>query len=126
MSKPSTSSGLGPLGASWKPKVAAILTLIGPPGLYFALASFAKLSDTQATQISGGAFAALAAFGLYTAKQDGGTHAPRPLAAADPVIPITDSAPPPSVAAPVEMAKPVTTIIESSPQSVGPPKAVKL
>jgi hypothetical protein len=97
------------LGASWKPKVAAILSLLGPTSLYFILTSFAGMNTDQATAISGAVFAVLASFGLYVAKQDGVSNSPTPTLVAQPVVPVTVLEPHPSVAAPVEMAKPVVT-----------------
>lgn len=94
------------LGASWKPKVAAILSVIGPAGLYSILL-LAKVDDATALKASGAVFAALASLGLYVAKQDGVSNSPTPTAIAQEVVPVDHPAPHPSVAAPVELAKPV-------------------
>lgn len=73
------------LGTSWKPKLAAILTLIGPAGLWFLLTTGFKMEEAQANAISGLVFAVLASFGLYNAKQSDVSHAPDPLIIAQPV-----------------------------------------
>jgi hypothetical protein len=98
-----------PLGASWKPKVAAILTLIGPTGLYFVLTSLAHMDSSQATSISGAVFAILASFGLYVSKQDGVSNSPTPLAEAQVVVPV-DHPTMPAQVAPVPLAQPVPVI----------------
>jgi hypothetical protein len=71
-----------PLGPSWKPKVAAILTLIGPAGLLYILTTYVKMDVATATQFSGGLFVLLASYGLYNAKQAGVSNSPTPLLAA--------------------------------------------
>jgi hypothetical protein len=95
-----------PLGASYKPKIAAILSLLGPTSLYFVLTSFAKMNADQATSISGLVFAVLASFGLYVAKQDGVSNSPVPLAVAMPVVPV-DHPTAKAQVAPVALAQPV-------------------
>lgn len=98
-----------PLGASWKPKVAAITALIGPTGLYFVLTSLAKMDSNQATSISGLVFTVLASFGLYVSKQDGVSNSPTPLAVAQVVVPV-DHPTMPAQVAPVPLAQPVPVI----------------
>jgi hypothetical protein len=96
-------------GASWKPKVVAILALVGPGGLWFLLNAFGVNPD-RATSISSAVFAVLACFGLYTAKQDGVSNSPTPLAVGQPVVPVTQPIP---SAAPVALAHPV--LVASTP-----------
>lgn len=93
-------------GPSWKPKVAAILTAIGPAGLFFLLTRYGKMAESDATAISGMVFSVLVAAGLATAKQSDVSNSPTPLATAQPVVPVT--APQPD-AAPVQLAHPVPT-----------------
>lgn len=94
------------LGASWQPKVAAILTAIGPAGLYFVLTTYAKVNADQATQISGLVFSILVAAGLATAKQSGVSNSPTPLEAAQPVIPV-DHPTAKAQVSPVALAQPI-------------------
>ncbi len=99
-----------PLGASWKPKVVAIVTAIGTPGIYFILTTYFKVEAGQASQISLYAMAVLVAAGFATAKQDGVSNSPNPVLVAQEVVPQSIVEPHPSVAAPVPMAKPVATV----------------
>lgn len=75
------------------PKIAAILTAIGPPGLFFLLTRYAQMTQSDATVISGLAFSVLVAAGLATVKQSNVSNSPTPLSVAK------------SVAAPVEKEK---------------------
>ncbi len=95
--------------ASWKPQLSAVLSLIGPAGLWYVLTTFAKMQSDLATTICTAVFAVLASYGLYNAKQVNVSNSPTPLAHAQAVIPITAPGPHPSVAEPVELAKPVMT-----------------
>ncbi len=92
------------LGPSWRPKVAAILTAIGYPGLFFILTRYAHMGETDASVISTLVFSVLVAAGLATAKQDGVSNSPTPLAVAQSVVPVTQPTP---AAEPAELAHPV-------------------
>jgi hypothetical protein len=99
------------LGASWQPKVAAILTAVGPAGLFFLLTRYAHMSTDDATQISGLVFAILVAAGLATAKQSGVSNSPTPLAVAQNVVPVSSPAPQEAV----PLAHPVPTTNTPAP-----------
>lgn len=84
------------LGPSWKTRVSAILSLIGPAGLGFILVTFCKVQLDQATAISTAVFVVLASFGLYNSKQVDVSNAPVPMAVAQPVALAPVTAPTPT------------------------------
>lgn len=98
---------INPLGASWKPKIAAILTAIGYPGILMFLTRVCHMAENDALVLSGMAFSVLVALGLATAKQDGVSNSPTPLATAQAVVPVTS---PSVIVQPVPLAHPVPVI----------------
>jgi hypothetical protein len=86
-----------PLGPNWKPRLAALFTVFFPPVLFAALTNYARMTNEQATQVSGEVMAVLASLGLAAAKGYDVSHSPRPMACSQQVAqPPSDSPSPPT------------------------------
>lgn len=99
------------LGPSWRPKVAAILGIVGPTGLY-AVLSLCSVRHEMAEGISGVVFAVCFALGLYNTKQDNVSNSPTPTAVSQMVVPVTQASP---FSNPVELAHPVPVVSRPAP-----------